>query len=123
MTVMICAASSAMALDDRRIKDQLLKLDPESRLEQTCDTEVMLRITHDANPFNVDRVVAYSFGEPIYGKNSIRAGGAAFRSRGEWYDLSYDCVTGPKHLDARSLHYQIGAKIPRSEWAEHELYD
>jgi hypothetical protein len=121
--VTIHAASTAMALDDRRAKHELLELDPQSRLEQTCDTEVMLRITRDSNPFNVDKVIAYTFGEPIMGENSINAPGAVFRSSGNWYHLSYVCVTGPKHLDAHFLRYRIGAKIPRAQWAMHDLYD
>lgn len=124
--VMICGYAStipAVALDDARLKQQLLKLDPETRLEQTCDTEVMLRIGQEQNFPDVDRVVAYAFGDPTFGKNSITAPGAAFRRGGAWYHLSYDCTTGPRHLDAHSLHYKIGAKVPRKEWGEHDLYD
>jgi hypothetical protein len=77
-----------------RTRTQLLKLDPQSRLEQTCDTEVMIRISQGSNGFNAERVIA-----------------------------SYDCETGPKHLTAHSLHYVIGNKIPHAQWAKHDLYD
>ena len=117
------SSASAVALDDGRLKGQLMKLDPQTRLEQTCDAEVLLRINRDRAALNVEKVVAYTFDEPVVGENSIAAHGAAFRSGGNWYHLSYDCVTGPRHLDAHELHYEIGAKIPKADWAKYDLYD
>lgn len=117
------ASATVLALDDGRLKGQLMKLDPQTRLEQTCDAEVLLRINRDEAAFNVEKVVAYTFDEPVIGKNSIAAHGAAFRSGGSWYHLSYDCVTGPRHLDAHELHYEIGKKIPKADWAKYDLYD
>ena len=118
-----CAASGAMALNDERLNRQLLKLDPQTRLEQTCDTEVMLRINRDRNSFKVDKVIAYAIKDPVVRKYSIKAPGAVFRSRGDWYRLSFDCTTGPRRLDAQSLHYEIGSKIPKSDWRKLNLYD
>jgi hypothetical protein len=123
LATIVCVTSTALALDDSRTRTQLLKLDPQSRPEQTCDTEVMIRISQGSNGFNAERVIAYTFGEPVLGENSISAHGAAFRSHGAWYHLSYDCETGPKHLTAHSLHYEIGNKIPHSQWAKYDLYD
>ncbi|ATN37333.1 hypothetical protein ACO34A_26570 (plasmid) [Rhizobium sp. ACO-34A] len=116
-------SSAALALSDERLNQQLLKLDPETRLEQTCDTEVMFRINHDANKFEVDKVIAYAFGDSTSSGNSFNAPGAVFRSRGQWYHLKYMCQTGPRHLDAHKLTYEIGPVVPRSEWSEHYLYD
>lgn len=115
--------SKVMALDDARLNGQLLRLDPETRLEQTCDTEVMFQINREQKAFRVDKVIAYTFKDPVVGKNSIKAPGAVFRSRGDWYHLSYECMTGPRHLDAHSLHYKIGPKIPRTAWNKYYLYD
>lgn len=75
---------TASALDNGRIDQQLLKLDPKTRLEQTCDTEVMFAINRSENAYNVDKVIAYTFEDTIMGKNQIKAPGAAFRSRGKW---------------------------------------
>lgn len=113
----------AMALDDGHLKGQLMKLDPETRIEQTCDAEVLLRINRDQDSLSVEKVVAYTFEDPVFGTNSVKAHGAAFRSHGSWYHLSYDCVTGPRHLDAHELHYEIGAKIPKKEWGKYDLYE
>ena len=113
----------ANALHDESLNRQLLKLAPATRLEQTCDTEVMRRINKADNPFSVDKVIAYTFADPVIGRNEITADGAAFRSRRDWYRLSYHCETDPRHLDARELDYRIGAKIPRKLWRELSLYD
>ena len=108
---------------DAAIKAQLLKLDPRTRLEQACDTEAMIRIKTDDNEFQPDKVIAYTFRDPTYGKDAITAPGAVFRSRGEWYHLSFKCQTGPKHVDVRQLSYAIGGKVARANWDRYFLYD
>ncbi|MEI9916396.1 MAG: DUF930 domain-containing protein [Methylovirgula sp.] len=115
-------SSSVLAMKDERLNRELLQLDPKTRIEQTCDAEVMFQIHRNQMP-DVDKVIAYTFGDPIFGENSVAAPGAVFRSRGRWYHLSYTCQTGPKHLDAHSLRYEIGPMIPRAEWGKYFLYD
>jgi hypothetical protein len=108
---------------DAKIKAQLLKLDPRTRLEQACDAEAMIRIRTEAASFRPDKVIAYTFRDPTYGKDSIAAPGAVFRSGGEWYHLSFKCQTGPKHVHVRKLDYEIGGKISHSKWTKYFLYD
>lgn len=119
----LSAISNAWALEDDRLNGQLMKLDPETRLEQTCDTEVMYRINRQHKGYSVDKVIAYSFKDPVISHETVEARGAVFRSRGHWYHLQYLCRTGPRHLDAHKLTYEIGAEIPRKQWAAHYLYD
>ena len=88
----LLAASPASAMSSS-LRAGLLKLDPETRLEQRCDAEVLDRITHDDPHFKADRVVAYAFATPEMHKDSIRSPGAAFRSEGEWYKLKFKCKT------------------------------
>jgi len=114
---------TAAALDNGRLDRQLLRLDPKTRLEQTCDTEVMFLINRTEKAYNVDKVIAYTFDDTVISEDGIQAPGAAFRSRGKWYRLSYDCMTGPRHLNALTLHYNIGEKIPREQWQDYNLYD
>lgn len=108
---------------DAKLKAQLLKLDPKTRLEQACDTEAMIRIRRDDNPYRPDKVIAYTFKEPVYGPSSITAPGAVFRSKGEWYHLSYKCRTDARNVSVQKLAYKIGARIDRSKWEEYYLYD
>jgi hypothetical protein len=123
LAIWALGAPAAMALDDARLNRQLLRLDLETRLEQTCDMEIMHRINREHKKFNVDKVIAYTFKNPISAKNVITAPGAVLRSRGDWYRLQFKCVTGPRHLNAHSMQYRIGSKIPRSRWHEYDLYD
>lgn len=114
-------AAHAHALD-ARIKAGLLKLDPLTRLEQRCDVEVLDRIAENDRRFRPDRVVAYATQEPKVEGDEIRTRGGAFRSKGEWYRVSYRCRTAPDHMEVLSLRYRIGAKIPENEWDRYNLY-
>ncbi|MGO4566202.1 DUF930 domain-containing protein [Rhizobium sp. 2YAF20] len=117
-----CVATSAFAVDTA-IEKQLQKLDPSERMEQSCDTEAMKQIADKKDGFKPDKVIAYTFSDPDMGENSIKAPGAVFRSKGDWYHLTYDCETGPQHIHVRSLSIEIGSKVPREDWGPHYLYD
>ena len=108
---------------DPAIKKQLEKLDPATRLEQSCDTEAMSRINKDETGYKPDKVIAYTFKDPVPSDDRLQAPGAVFRSKGDWYHLSYNCITGPQHINVRELNYQIGDKVPREKWDKYYLYD
>ena len=116
------AISPASALDSR-LKAGLLQLDPETRLEQRCDAEVLDRIADEDKRFDPDRVVAYATQEPKMEGDEIKTRGGAFRSKGQWYHVAYKCVTAPDHMQVLSLRYKIGDKIPEEQWATYNLYD
>ena len=122
-SVLLALLPSPSHAIDSQIKAQLLKLDPRTRLEQACDTEAMIRIKKEDNPFRPDKVIAYTFKDPSYGSNSIVAPGAVFRSKGEWYHLSYKCHTDAENISVQKLAYKIGGKVDRSNWDKYYLYD
>ena len=93
----VAAVSPAHALD-ARMKAGLLKLDPDTRLEQRCDEEVADRIAKDDKRFEPDKVIAYATQEPNQPGDEIKTRGGAFRSKGQWYHVAYRCVTGPDHM-------------------------
>ena len=115
-------AFPASAMDDA-LRAGLMKLDPQTRLEQRCDAEVLDRITHDDRKFKADRVVAYAFATPEMSADAIRSPGAAFRSKGQWYRLKFKCQTGPDHMEVLQLRYRIGDEIPEADWVKYNLYD
>lgn len=119
--IMAACVLPAYALDSR-IENGLLKLDLETRLEQRCDVEVLDTIAQDNRRFDPDRVVAYATKEPKLEGDEIRTRGGAFRSKGEWYRLSFRCLTTPDHMQVLSLRYKIGDKIPVEEWEQYNLY-
>lgn len=118
LAVLPCPAHAV----DPKIREQLLKLDPHTRIEQACDTEAMIRIKGDRK-YRPDKVIAYTFRDPTYGPDSVTAPGAVFRSRGEWYHLSYQCETGPHHVHVRKLEFEIGGKVAKANWDKYFLYD
>lgn len=122
LAISLLSSSPASAFD-ADVDRQLMRLDPHARLEQTCDTEAMLRIGRDKNAYHPDKVIAWTFHDPIRSGNEIIAPGAVFRSGGHWYHLSYQCVTGPRRLVVKELHYKIGPMISRSAWKTHYLYN
>ena len=108
---------------DNALRAGLMKLDPQTRLEQRCDAEVLDRITHDDRKFKADRVVAYAFATPEMTADAIRSPGAAFRSKGQWYRLKFKCQTGPDHMEVLQLRYRIGDEIPEADRVKYNLYD
>lgn len=123
MAFTLSTVSAAQALDARVVK-QLNALAPDERREQRCGIEAMERIRKDGRgKFRPDKVISYTFSEPVDADNAVRAPGAVFRSRGNWYRLNFQCVTGEQGLKVRSFKYRIGSKIPRSRWEELYLYD
>jgi len=112
----------AFALD-ARVRNELQKLDPDERLEQRCDIEAMDEISGAKAGFRPDKVIAYAFGDPKLEGTTFKAKGAVFRSKGEWYRLSYKCEASSDRLDINAFKYKIGDQVPHEDWAEHYLYD
>ncbi len=108
---------------DASIMRQLNALAPEERLEQRCDIEAMERIATEQKGMRPDKVIAYTFGDPEVGRNSIKAPGAVFRSAGAWYRLGYRCQLKSDGLSIQSFDYRIGDKIPEEQWKKLYLYD
>lgn len=118
----VALASPAGAMDSH-LRAGLLKLDPQTRLEQRCDAEVLDRISHDDHKYKADRVVAYAFATPQMSADAIKSTGAAFRSNGQWYRLKFKCQTAPDHMQVLQFRYRIGDEIPEADWAKYNLYD
>ncbi|MRG56589.1 DUF930 domain-containing protein [Phyllobacterium sp. SYP-B3895] len=116
----LALAAPARAMDSGAT-EELQRLDPETRLEQRCDVEAMDRIHKDPAKLVPDELVAYAFEEPKIKGDKIRSAGAAFRSKGEWYHLSYTCSTSPDHMTILTFQYAIGQVVPHDQWAHHYL--
>ncbi|MBA8900533.1 MULTISPECIES: DUF930 domain-containing protein [unclassified Phyllobacterium] len=118
LTIAMTGSSKAM---DSKEAEELEGLSPETRLEQRCDLEAMERIHHDPVKLVPDELVAYAFKEPKVTGDKIQSTGAAFRSKGEWYHLSYTCTTSPDHMTILTFQYAIGQMVPHDEWSQHFL--
>jgi hypothetical protein len=116
------AFTPAFAID-ANVMRELNVLAPEERLEQRCDIEAMERIATEQKGMRPDKVIAYTFGDPEVGKNSIKASGAVFRSSGEWFKLKYKCQLKSDSLSIQSFEYHVGDRIPEEQWKKLYLYD
>jgi hypothetical protein len=113
------AASSQM---DSRFLASLKRLAPETRLDQVCDYEAMLRLGRDVHGFHPDRAKAEVISKPVRTGNSVKAAGGAFRSAGHWFVLSYTCETTSDQMKVTSFSYQVGQLIPPSDWPKYGLW-
>jgi hypothetical protein len=108
---------------DARARASLLSLGAHERLEQACDVRVMEKIKADkTRHYLPDRAVADVTAHSKVRGNSIDAPGAAFRSRGQWYKLSFKCTTAGDHIKVLSATYKIGSKIPSRLWPRYGLW-
>ncbi|MBD9371471.1 DUF930 domain-containing protein [Rhizobium sp. ARZ01] len=121
--VTACAIAPTAHAMDARLRGQFEKLDPQTRMEQRCDLEAMNRIKAAKLGYRPDKVIAYSFGDPVTADNVLKAKGAVFRSEGEWYRLAFKCETTPDRFDVTTFKFRIGEMVAREDWDAHYLYD
>ena len=113
------AATQAHAANSRL--QQMLKLSPETRIEQRCDARAMGAVQREHKGFNPDEFVAYAFAETVLRGDHISAPGGAIRSGGRWYRISYTCQTSGDGMEIKSFAYQLGTEVPRKDWDAHFL--
>lgn len=118
---LILVSTPALAIS-ARVENELDRLGPEEKLEQRCDVEALGRIDEARKDMNPDKVIAYTFKPTEHHGTTLDAPGAAFRSRGHWYRLSYHCVTKSDELQVTSFSFKIGKEIPRTSWDRLYLY-
>ena len=52
---------------------------------------------------------------------TISAPAAAYRSKRQWYAVSFNCTVAPDYGSVTNFSFKVGASIPRSEWESHYL--
>lgn len=125
-SVLWLAASAAHAnaqdKQQKHLEAILKRMDPATRLEQVCDVAAMKHIARDNKGLRVDRSVVSALEEPKVKGHTLTGNGAAFRSKGKWYQYSFTCQATPDRLGVISFHYKLGDEIPEAQWSEHGLY-
>ncbi|ATQ69064.1 DUF930 domain-containing protein [Methylosinus trichosporium OB3b] len=108
--------------DDARTRASLQRLDLQMRLEQVCDLEAMERIGHETSLYRPDRAKSDVISHPKHLGDILSASGAAFRSGGRWYALSFICKASADHLKVLTFDYRIGDVIPEAKWTDYGLW-
>ncbi|MFT0861277.1 DUF930 domain-containing protein [Ancylobacter sp. G4_0304] len=111
-------AGAALA---RSTADQMLMLDPTARIEQRCNARGMGLLQREHKGLHPDELVAYAYANTVVDHGGIKAPGAAVRSGGDWYHLSYSCQTSHDGMDVTAFDYTLGSIIPKGEWDAHYL--
>jgi hypothetical protein len=84
----------------------------EARIGQLCATELREQLRHATPRYNPLMLPAYRL---RYG-NVLDVPKAAFRTPGDWYDVSFRCEVDDGGLKVVSFAFKVGATVPRSEW-------
>lgn len=121
----LCLAAGlqgAAAASGGRLDAMLRRLEPDTRFEQVCDIALMARIRSDPSPYQPDRIVAAALAPQHHDGLTLKAEGAALRSGGHWYRLTFECRTTPDHMRVLALTYRIGEAIPEDRWDDYGLW-
>jgi hypothetical protein len=114
-------AATAAQARGRSFHDQLLKLSLDARVEQRCNERATGVLAREHRLKAPDEVMAYAYADTDARGAFVHAPGAAIRDRGEWYKLAYTCQATPDGLGIVTFEYTLGAKVPHSDWAGHNL--
>ena len=114
-------AAASKAAAGEKFRKALDRLDPQTRLEQICDLEAMTRIKKDQK-YSPDRAQGAASADPKTEGDKLTATGGAFRSKGDWYELTFVCQATPDHMKVLSFEYQTGKPIPKTKWEEYGLF-
>ena len=104
-----------------RLERALLEIDPAERFIQVCSMTAAERIGKDKS-YKPDRAVMDASAPAKVDGDKMSGDGAAFRSKGDWYQFSFSCEASPDHLKVQSFSYQVGAKIPEEKWETYGLW-
>jgi hypothetical protein len=110
------AAKVSPAVSEKKLEQMLMKIDPSERFIQACSAAAADYIARDKNPYKADRAVMDAISPAQIDGDKMHGAGAAFRSRGEWYQFSFTCETSDDHLKVKSFNYKVGDKIPEDKW-------
>ena len=102
----------------RQVRADLATFATNDRMSQLCNIEAMDQIHKWRADFQPDRVVAYATaGEKIAG-TKVKADGAAFRSRRNWYALKFNCELAQDGESVIGFEFLVGDPVPKEKWDE-----
>ncbi|MDX8512872.1 DUF930 domain-containing protein [Mesorhizobium captivum] len=102
----------------RQVRADLATFASEERMTQLCNIEAMDQIHKWKADFQPDRVVAYATAEEKIAGTTVKADGAAFRSRRNWYALKFNCALAQDGESVIGFEFLVGDPVPREKWGE-----
>jgi hypothetical protein len=104
-----------------QVRRTLPTLASADRLMQLCNIEALEQIRRAAPQYEPDTMVSYAMADPVSAGLAFTAPGGAFRSRRQWYAVSFACVASPALDGVTSFSFRLGAAIPADQWEAHSL--
>lgn len=104
-----------------QVRSALPTLDRSERMVQLCNIEALEQIRRAAPEHEPDTLVSYAFGDNVMAGLTLTAIGGAFRSRRQWYRVSFECTVAPGFDGVTSFIFKLGDAIPAREWEAHNL--
>jgi hypothetical protein len=104
------------------LERSLMKLDPEERAHQVCVVKGLEVVRRDKRLAKADRLMPDTFKRAKFDGSLVSAKGAAVRTGGHWYALSFNCTVSPDQLKAVDFTFQLGDEIPSDTWEDVGLW-
>lgn len=82
-----------------------------------CVTELREQLLRGSPPYFPDLLPSY----PLQEGTVIEVSNAAFRVRGQWFDLGFRCEVDAGVTRVVSFAFRVGRPLPRSEWVRRGL--
>lgn len=111
------AAARLARPENRSAREALKALSPMERREQLCDTEAMEQLHRWKSSLQPDRLIAYALLDTSADGATLHAPGAAFRSRHQWFALSFDCTVDPGSGTITAFRFVMGDAVPKARWS------
>lgn len=115
------AAAMLTRPDMASVRRGLGTLASSEKVAQLCNIEALEQIRLAAPQYDPDTLVGYAMADPVSTGLMLSAMGGAFRSRRQWYNVSFTCTAAPTLDGVTSFSFKLGDAIPESEWDAHFL--
>jgi hypothetical protein len=106
---------------NRSARAAMKTLSVDERIIQLCDIEAMEQVKRANARLKPDYVIAYAMADLKMAPHEVDANGGAFLSHGNWYALAFRCAVSANDANVVAFAYRIGAAVPKSLWAAHNL--
>jgi len=103
---------SRAVTDDPAAMTAMAGLPREIRGSELCTTELREQLRNATPPYWPELLPAYRLGAGAV----LEVREAAFRARGQWYDLSFRCEVDADATRVVSFAFSVGEAIPRDQW-------
>lgn len=112
---------SQESLSSFRVRQSARKMSARDRIKQLCTIEALEQLRRQRPGSFPDLLVPFGRSGGRISEYALDASGGAFRSRGDWYNINFQCTVDNSRSKVVSFSFAVGGSIPRSEWNDRRL--